>query len=286
MLPNGSQLSKVSADASNDVWAVGRANGAGLVEHWNGQTWSAMLVGQPPSHNSAGTGFVAVTALSPTDVWAVGHVPGPPPTDIGPGIAHWNGTNWQFVAPAISAGLGFDIAAVSANNIWAIIGGGAEQWNGTSWSQIASPSGVNGLNAVTALSDGTVVAVGVGTNNSAVIVSNKAPSSASPSIATPQRVDSSSGFADVPASAVAPMTAASMMMQPANGMAQLADAVLMEAQIDAFFRMLDARLIALESSIVARMPQLDGTIQSFNAMVTMAESAIAGHPIDDLSGKV
>ena len=77
-----------------------------------------------------------------------------------------------------------------------------------------------------------------------------------------------------------------MIMQPAKGMAQLADAVLMEARIDAFFQMLDAKLISLESTIVARLPQLGGKIQSFNAMVTMAESAIAGHPIDDLSGKV
>ena len=36
----------------------------------------------------------------------------------------------------------------------------------------------------------------------------------------------------------------------------------------------------------AREPQLDGMIQSFNAMVTRAESTIGGHPIDDLSGKL
>ena len=57
-------------------------------------------------------------------------------------------------------------------------------------------------------------------------------------------------------------------------------------RIDAFFHMLHARLLSLESAIVARVPQLDGMIQSFNAMVTRVESAIAGHPIDDLSGKV
>jgi hypothetical protein len=79
--------------------------------------------------------------------------------------------------------------------------------------------------------------------------------------------------------------APSMMMQPANGMAQLADAVLLEARIDAFYQMLDARLLSLESTIVARMPQLGGMMQSFNAMVMRVESAIAGHPIDDLSGK-
>jgi hypothetical protein len=144
---------------------------------------------------------------------------------------------------------------------------------------------VQELDAVTALSDGTVVAVGTGTNNS-VIVSNSASKSAPASIATPQRVDSSSGFADGPASAVAPLTAASLMMQPANGMTPFADTSLLEARVDAFFQMLDARLLALESSLVARMPQLDSMIQSFNAMVTRAESTIAGHPIADLSGKV
>jgi hypothetical protein len=80
--------------------------------------------------------------------------------------------DWAFVAPASSVGLGTGIAAVSADNIWAIIGGEAQQWDGTSWSQIANPSKVNELIAVTALSDGAVVAVGTGTNNSAVIVSN------------------------------------------------------------------------------------------------------------------
>ncbi len=59
-----------------------------------------------------------------------------------------------------------------------------------------------------------------------------------------------------------------------------------EALIDNFFQMLDATLLSLESSIVARLPQLGGMMQSFNAMVMRVESAIVGHPIDDLSGKV
>jgi hypothetical protein len=78
----------------------------------------------------------------------------------------------------------------------------------------------------------------------------------------------------------------STMMMPSNGMGQLSNNVMMEAQVDAFFQMLDARLISVESAIVARMPQLEGMIQSFNAMVTGEESVIAGHPINDLSGKV
>jgi hypothetical protein len=52
-----------------------------------------------------------------------------------------------------------------------------------------------------------------------------------------------------------PTVATSTMMQPSNGMAQPASGARMEARIDAFFQMLDARLISLESAIVARMPQ-------------------------------
>jgi hypothetical protein len=51
-----------------------------------------------------------------------------------------------------------------------------------------------------------MVAVGIGDNNSGVILLNDAPSSASASIATPRRRDSLSGFADVPASWVASET--------------------------------------------------------------------------------
>ncbi len=91
-------------------------------------------------------------------------------------IAHWDGTSWTFVAsvnpfPANHLSSRFNgIAAVSANNIWAVGNGFAEQWNGMNWGLVNTPSGV-GLFGVTALSDGTVVAVGV-SNNSAVILEN------------------------------------------------------------------------------------------------------------------
>lgn len=58
------------------------------------------------------------------------------------------------------------------------------------------------------------------------------------------------------------------------------------AQLDAFFQMLDAELLSLESAIVSQMPNLESMIQSFNAMVSMEESALAGHPVNDLLGHV
>ena len=53
------------------------------------------------------------------------------------------------------------IAAVSANSIFAV-GSAIEHWDGTSWSILTTPSGVFGMDGVTALSDGTVVIVSSG----------------------------------------------------------------------------------------------------------------------------
>jgi len=161
----------ISADSSNDVWAVAGPT----ILHWNGQTWS-----QVPAPSALRAD--AATALSPTNVWAVGSRSGEHP-DEKEAIAHWDGTSWSFV-PSVdpfAANHGSSrfngVAAVSANNIWAV-GEGAggsftERWNGTSWSLLTTPSGV-GLLAVTALSDGTVVAVGAACSAScsAVILQN------------------------------------------------------------------------------------------------------------------
>jgi hypothetical protein len=165
-------LNAVSADASNDVWAVGGTTSL----HWNGQTWSQIAAS---SKVNAG----AIWALSPTNVWAGGVGPGVPhppfsahPTET---IEHWDGTSWAIAPspdpnPQVSNFLS-GIAAISAKDIWAVgdaAGAFTEHWDGTSWSVIATPKGVGDLNGVTALSNGTVVAVGEGTNGSAVILMN------------------------------------------------------------------------------------------------------------------
>jgi hypothetical protein len=162
-------LVSVSADASNDVWAVG---GETLL-HFNGTTWSE--VPSPLLHTNA------VTALSPTDAWAVGTVTvfADHRQHTKPAIEHWDGTSWSIVsspnpnrAPTNDTAL-YGIAAVSADDIWAVgagnfstISGTAtliEHWDETSWTIVSSPdpgTASNALAAVTALSDGNVVAVG------------------------------------------------------------------------------------------------------------------------------
>jgi hypothetical protein len=124
--------------------------------------------------------ITAVQALSPTNVWAVGTVEVffNHRTHRKAAIEHWDGTSWSFVSspnPTKSPGLDSflnGIAAISANDIWAVglvftsLGGQAtltEHWDGTSWKIINSPNPGNfqdGLSGATALSDGTVAAVG------------------------------------------------------------------------------------------------------------------------------
>jgi hypothetical protein len=171
-------LSAVSADAANDVWAVGEAgNGGPPLLHFNGTTWSQLH--NPPISMQAN----AVLALSPTDVWAVGKTQyaANHRVHFRASIEHWDGTSWSIVAsPATSDTSLNGIAAISANDILAVGGGTAtslaqgtsatlaEEWNGTSWGSISSANpgnATNGLSAVTALSDGTVVAVGFQENH-------------------------------------------------------------------------------------------------------------------------
>jgi hypothetical protein len=95
-------------------------------------------------------------------------------------IEQWNGTSWAIVSSpnpdSRGTSLFTGIAAVSAMDIYAVgqaaDGAFIEHWNGTSWSLLNTPSGVADLNGVTALSDGNVVAVGLGANGSAVILHN------------------------------------------------------------------------------------------------------------------
>lgn len=137
------RLNATSADAANDVWAVGQIGiyhtDATVIEHWNGSSWS---VG--PRIYSAE--LYGVTALTPTDVWAVG-------TYYNNGwavlIEHWNGKKWKVVfSPNSNYGQLNAITAVPGTNLlWAVgyQGGNptqtlAEQWDGTQWSIVPTPT--------------------------------------------------------------------------------------------------------------------------------------------------
>jgi len=168
----------VSADASNDVWAVGSiAESATFVEHYDGSTWTVV-----PSPNP-GFGFnilFGVVALAPNNVWAAGYfteqVNSTRPAKTL--IEHWDGTSWKIVpSPNVGPHSQYQtnelwgITAVSANDIWAFgavfdASGSGQQstlvlhWNGTSWTIVASPSPGSGGFRVDILFGGTVIPTG------------------------------------------------------------------------------------------------------------------------------
>ena len=179
--PRNAHLSGVSGTSSSDVWAVGSAGRSTSdqvqILHWNGQVWSAVSAPSPGLEPF----LTSVVALAPNNAWAVGEATLPvnsSESTAQPLIEHWDGTSWSVVqSPSLpsggTTGLLLSVAAVSANNIWAV---GefldpnlneyqtlTEHWDGTSWSVIPSPNATTGHNylaGVTALSTGDVVAVG------------------------------------------------------------------------------------------------------------------------------
>jgi hypothetical protein len=119
-------LTNVTETTSSDVWAVGYmhdANGGVLqndctyAAHWNGSSWTVLPTPSPGTWST----LAAVSARSPSDVWAVGDAP-----FILDGFGlrfdaalamHWNGTSWQQVTA--SGGNLNDVDATGAH-VWAV----------------------------------------------------------------------------------------------------------------------------------------------------------------------
>jgi hypothetical protein len=152
--PSGSNfLFGAAATGPSDVWAVGYyypvAGGtrSTLIEHFNGTSWSTVT---SPNVPSASNSLFAVSASSPTDVWAVGRSFGTAERTL---IEHYDGSTWRIV-PSPNTGSGandlFSVSVLSSNVAWAVgdwvspATGHAstlvEQWDGTAWTIIPSPN--------------------------------------------------------------------------------------------------------------------------------------------------
>lgn len=120
-----SQLQSVAAASPNDVWAVGYtyANGMdyrSLVEHWDGQAWN--IVPSPTIEESSTSTLWSVTAVSPSDVWAVGSYTPQGSSVSRMHILHWDGTSLQAVPGLNPAGGSADLSAVThigSGELWA-----------------------------------------------------------------------------------------------------------------------------------------------------------------------
>jgi hypothetical protein len=159
------------------AWAVGyfidansNFNAKSLILAWDGKNWN--LVSHP--HVGTADQFFGVSAISPTDIWAVGA------TRDSSGkfttlTEHFDGNDWDVVSspnPGATSNQLHAVRAVSANSVWAVgfqTGNQGpdipviEHWNGSQWSVVNPPS-VSKVSTylfgVSAVSDASVLAVG------------------------------------------------------------------------------------------------------------------------------
>jgi hypothetical protein len=176
----GNILHGISARTTTDVWAVGvqatETSNDTLAMHWNGRGWTAVPTPNPwPECQDgdilwSGNSLSAVSAVSATDVWAVGSECYSADTIV----EHWNGSSWSIVASPRQPD-GFDstaalygVEAISASNVWAVGYQGSdeletlvEHYNGSAWTEVSSAGGASGwLSSVSATGPNDVWAVG------------------------------------------------------------------------------------------------------------------------------
>lgn len=144
------------------VWAF---HGAGAARAARPQAkcspWTVVSSPNPGAQNV----FDGVTAISASDIWAVGYSDGEPLT------AHWDGSSWSVVAnPTLSGqNLLVSVSAIATNNVWAVGQASGslpltENWNGSSWSVVSAPlPGSSGYFWSVAAIPGTNEAWAVGT---------------------------------------------------------------------------------------------------------------------------
>jgi len=176
--------------SKEDVWALGEhyvevlgggeEGGGGvvqqnLIEHWDGLTWSVV---PSPNIPPAVNGILGGSAVSATDIWAVGyHLAAFGVNQVNhPTILHWDGVEWS-AAPAKTINSEnawlFSVSAFSAEDVFAVgfydtgpplpkIHTLVEHWNGLEWSILpsADPGDHNYLHAAAAIFPDNVWAVG------------------------------------------------------------------------------------------------------------------------------
>jgi len=158
---SSNSLSGVSALSATQAWAVGTHydTTAGhyhtLIEHWNGTAWSVVA---SPNVGSGDSSLASVSAVSPSNVWAVGSSYDTSHHTL---IEHWNGTAWSVVtSPDVGSTDSLNsVSALSGSNVWAVGSYGdtntdtyrtlVEHWNGTAWRVVASASATDRTTSTT-----------------------------------------------------------------------------------------------------------------------------------------
>jgi hypothetical protein len=152
-------MSDAASISPTDAWAVGFFGwslagqgvfGSAMIEHWDGSQWTVAATPTPPDPNSQ---LLALTAVSPSDIWAIGWQGTNSYTDTIPLVEHFDGTAWHLVTAPVPGGSGTSaypaaISGTGPDDVWMAgtvspngdggIGTGStsfvEHWNGTAWS--------------------------------------------------------------------------------------------------------------------------------------------------------
>jgi hypothetical protein len=161
-----SQLNRVDATSTSNVWAIGS-----LVERYNGTNWVAMS-------SPAGVALRGLDVVSPSEVWVAGY------SGSAATVAQWKNGTWTTRYTQASMGRHltvFEAIAVDASGqVWAVgwdrdydapgrpVSSLVVHFNGTSWTRETTPNPANRntLMDVVALANGEVFAVGVAQDTS------------------------------------------------------------------------------------------------------------------------
>jgi hypothetical protein len=161
-----SQLNRVDATSTSNVWAIGS-----LVERYNGTNWVAMS-------SPAGVAPRGLDVVSPTEVWIAGY------SGSAATVTQWKNGTWTTRYTQTSTGRHltvFEAIAVDASGqVWAVgwdrdydapgrpVSSLVVHFNGISWTREATPNPANRntLMDVVALANGEVFAVGVAQDTS------------------------------------------------------------------------------------------------------------------------
>lgn len=169
--PNVQFLTAISAESATDVWGGGRAFAPLLpTVHFDGTHWTGFADAVVSKDRTDGSQIQGVTAISPTNAWAVGFegLNGQFNGSFKGFIEHWDGTKWSlnntvdFTKPGDGDAVLNAIAHTSASDIWAVgsftqFNGAADEplvmhFNGTSWTQVAAPAETFGFTTLSAVS--------------------------------------------------------------------------------------------------------------------------------------
>jgi hypothetical protein len=160
-----SQLNRVDATSTSNVWAIGS-----LVERYNGSNWVAMS-------SPAGVALRGLDVVSPSEVWVAGY------SGSAAAVAQWKNGTWTTRYTQASTGRHLTvfeaIAVDGSGQVWAVgwdrdydapgrpVSSLVVHFNGTSWTRETTPNPANRNTLMdVALANGEVFAVGVAQDTS------------------------------------------------------------------------------------------------------------------------